>query len=292
MLLFRGRRKVLHFRKQLATRRRLRSLCLLYWSHCGCVLVVGRWHWIPHLVAYEKQKDASHRGLFSPSLSLESGPLDERERELYTTLYLSNLQPVKKTTADILVDLIALQREFPTHFDHKKFNMIWNAFLTTNEKYILPPTTTDREDTILYYTYDKLRYRAAMYVQKFRDGGNQWYELFIKLSNDGYLYSPHDQLEVQQDGLDRHKSKGWCLLEHDDRIEEWFSALMDFAEAWFRLLPGYDADSALFLIFYNYEARRVDFQASAPNIQRKLAITFEHGFPDTPVDQYASKRRR
>ncbi len=81
-------------------------------------------------------------------------------------------------------------------------------------------------------------------------------------------------------------------MQHGDEIEEWFSALMDFAEAWFRLLPGYDADSALFLVFSNYLARRVDFQASAPGIQRNLAITFEPGLADTSVDQYACRRRR
>ena len=50
-------------------------------------------------------------------------PLTETERKLYSAL-VKNLKPIKKATAAIEVDLVALQEEFKEQFDHTKFALI------------------------------------------------------------------------------------------------------------------------------------------------------------------------
>lgn len=217
-------------------------------------------------------------------------PLTEKERQLYSALYVKNLKPIKKVTAAIEVDLVALQEEFKEHFDHTKFALIWAAFYDANKEDIPNPSTTTAPQKSHYYTFENLKYNASTWIQEVVDRSSAvplFSELHIQLSNDGYLYSPHHQLKPTKDGISHHHSQTVCILPVSD-YKQIFKPLLVFANEWLKQVPSYDPKETKVTIYYDYEQRKLDLTVNSRSAKRNVHISFEPGYPEDPVEEYSS----
>lgn len=228
-----------------------------------------------------------------PTSSISPTGLSDSERHLYSSLYLKNVKPVKLTTPKIAVPLDELQKEFPENFRLDRISSIWQAYTLDNEELIPSPNNTQSEEMTLFYTYENLDYRSDVRWRYIKKKNRKFHNLQITLSNDGYLYTPHDQLETldYKEEIYWHNRTGWCLLDLNDRnIQTYFKPILDFIEKWYSQHPNKSKSNYVkYVLYYHYEERRIDVISEVLELNVAIVISFEPGYPESPIEDYMIK---
>lgn len=218
--------------------------------------------------------------------------------DFYNLLFPVEIGTGKRIAMGKLVALSpdAVKKQYPERFN---FSVINDNFVALAAR--LPKDLSklwDNEVTV--YQYDKLKYRAERDVSHWdMADGTRVKQLSIRLSNDGFLYSPAKDLAVHRSGVSRHHSNTWSVLDHSEIAR--FHTIVDWCKS--TAFGATKPKAVRFTMFYNFDDDRIDIKAVYPSstlawptgvkppIDREVdshavVITFEPGYPYEDFDDY------
>lgn len=192
--------------------------------------------------------------------------------------------PFEEKEGDILA-YEALCDELAQYTDFNRVNQIFEAAV---ESLTLPPSllpTVEQAATqfevetkwFWEYKYDELTYQGVISVEPNRDSRGVWhFPVNIRLSNDGFLYRHHRQLEVRATtDLSRvhHHLQGW--VDVDENRGRYFEPIVGFAQGWL------GTRQICMHIKYNVYHQRMDMYFSRRGHYggSRLQVSFEPGAP-------------
>jgi hypothetical protein len=174
--------------------------------------------------------------------------------------------------ANMVYDLA--KKTYSERFDLSRIGTIFTAWSVSvpllnanNFATYLPKTQS------FQYEFDKFTYKSTVLCEEYTPKGRPLCRnIMIKLSNDGFLYSKTQELQLKQSNLKRHHSETWCELAASEVIR-WFQPLINYACSYFSV------QQAKVKVFYSYDEDIIDFFGWNTN-DNLIMITFEPGYPD------------
>lgn len=127
-----------------------------------------------------------------------------------------------------------------------------------------------------FYDFDELNYRATLELSAFKtpEGGPVLkFALNLRLSNDGFLYPPSNQLTLKvAKTVPNHNCDGWHLLDESELAK--FPRAIMFAQT----ILG-TSDRPPCFLYYHEDEQRMDLKFRDVTSTRYVFVQFEPGYP-------------
>jgi hypothetical protein len=231
----------------------------------------------------------------------DTTPLDEQQKAeqeaiqnhstkflLYDHLTKEVLKGSRKLVPDFKTELVQRIEANPTILHElvriDRLDAIFTAFYSSNESSIDKALATDDNYKYsatkdYYFEYDKLIWRAEIRYNKFSFKGTDFKGVYIKLINDGFIYTKQYLNDNLKYAHERHKISSWYTLPANV-ISQSFQSILNFATKKIGLSTNKPA------FFYSYADDRLDIQIKDFGKRLSLSITYEYGSPTHDFDDY------